>query len=138
MRLDVDAIEARLNARESPEAPSALCTGYVEVSPAPVGLTAELPEHIIAVGKPLVLSSEDPEDIRRLIAEVRRLRTILNSGVRVVARLKGKPQFNRTPRACPVWGRMADVFCVGSTTAHELCRDAGIDPDTGKDLEAQA
>lgn len=28
------------------------------------------------------------------------------------------------------WGKVAEAFAVGSTTAHELCMDAGVDPDT--------
>lgn len=27
------------------------------------------------------------------------------------------------------WAHVMDMFCVGSTSAHELCRRAGVDPD---------
>jgi|CXWL01.1.fsa_nt_gi hypothetical protein len=37
-------------------------------------------------------------------------------------------------RQRPLWALVADVFGVGSTTAHELCREFGVHPDAGAEL----
>jgi len=58
-------------------------------------------------------------------AEIVRLRKMLWSGVRAVTRRARKP----------AWGHVADTFSIGSTSAIQLCREMGIDPYTGKELE---
>lgn len=30
----------------------------------------------------------------------------------------------------PLWVRVRDLFCIGSTSAHRLCERFGFDPDT--------
>ena len=43
----------------------------------------------------------------------------------------------RVKRRGMLWPRVAEVFCLGSSYAHHLCRWAGRDPDTGKDIAAR-
>lgn len=54
---------------------------------------------------------DDAQLIRRVIAGVRRL-----------------PRTSRG-RTIPLWSRVGDRFCLGSTYAAQLCRRFGFDPD---------
>lgn len=53
----------------------------------------------------------DPELIRRVIAGQRRLPRRANT------------------RTVPLWSKVGDRFCLGSTYAMQLCRRFGFDPD---------
>jgi hypothetical protein len=35
----------------------------------------------------------------------------------------------RPRRVCPRWVAVMDMFALGSTSAHDLCRRLGLDPD---------
>lgn len=50
------------------------------------------------------------------------LRCVINN----LRRLLTKRQQRR-----PTWALVSDLFGVGSTTAHVMCKRAGFDPDSG-------
>lgn len=41
-------------------------------------------------------------------------------------------------RRQPAWARIMDVFGLGSTYSHQLCRRFGLDPDNGKPIKLAA
>ena len=74
-------------------------------------------------------AADEIVDLRRQLAEVNRQ---LCHGVRGAARLQS-PRFGPPRRRdLPVWGTVGEVFGTGSTMSCDLCRLAGIDPETGE------
>ena len=67
-----------------------------------------------------------------LACEIERLRKIVGSVVRSVDRLvhyNVEPGDDPHILRGPAWHKVSYVCCLGSTSAHELCREFGVDPE---------
>lgn len=72
--------------------------------------------------------------VKEIEAENARLKGLIARAVKTSARMT-RSRHKRPPYNKPVWGQVAEMFCVGSTSASQLCRDAGIDHNTGDDIQ---
>ena len=68
------------------------------------------------------------EDIKVAGIDSTRLRCIV-ANLKHVGRFHYEPGEDPHPLDCCLWGRVAQVVGVGSTTAMAMCRAAGEDPD---------
>lgn len=75
-------------------------------------------------------SSVTPLEVETLRAEQDRLNRLIASAI--------ANAHTTATRVKPLWVCVRDLFAVGSTTAHELCRAHGYDPDQAVTLHVRA
>ncbi|MFA5801258.1 MAG: hypothetical protein WC911_02150 [Thermoleophilia bacterium] len=73
------------------------------------------------------LIAHAPEDLRALIEEVRRLRKIEEVDRKLL--WGAVHNAGRKTKRGPRWAHVRNALGTGSTTAQELCREHGMDPD---------
>jgi hypothetical protein len=71
-------------------------------------------------------------DVPELAEEVERLKSLIGRairGLKHVGKFRYEPGDEPHPLDCCLWARVAHVFDIGCTSAHELCCEFGQDPN---------